>query len=333
LSGAIFQRFWPPPDETAEPGGAPTEDSTEGSTPGPADEIEMRTAAAVLLATLGDEDTARRVRPLLEEARRGASGRRQVDLDLALTAVYGQLEAWAELRSTADRLLEAEPDSAIGFTVAAEAYARLDDLEGLRRIAHRRLERKPDDLDARTALYQAAAMEGDLETALSALEKALGEPSAPSILFNNAAWDALILGRADDQALRWAQEAAERSSYQDRATLHTLASIYAEMDRPEEAYRVLLQGMEVTSEPPESADWYVLGRMAERYGLPEAARRYYERVERPEETNRLPESVWTLARNRLRAMSEGADVDATEEAVVGNLDAPGHRGPTGREPR
>ena len=298
LSGVPFQRIWSPANEATE------EESTEAglSEREPAGAAEMRTAAAVLLATLDDEHAARKARGLLEEARRDASPERAGDLDLALAAVYGQLEAWSDLREAGERLLAAEPDSDLALTLTLAAYQALEDPEGLRRIARRRLERDPEDFRARIGLYEAATLEGDLETTLSILTELTEGSSATSTIYNNAAWYALIRGRPDEQALRWAQEAAERSGYQERSTLHTLASIYAERERPEEAYRVLLQGMEVTDEPPDSADWYVLGRLAELYGLPEAARRYYERVERPDGKARLYDSAWALAQRRLEGM-------------------------------
>jgi len=293
LSGVLFHRIWSPATEGTDAGATELE---------PAGEAEIRTAAAVLLATLDDDHAARKARGLLEKARKDAPAERQVDLDLALGAVYAGLEAWSDLVPVAERLVAAEPDSDLALSLTLAAYEGQEDPEGLRRTARRRLERDPEDFRARIGLSEAATLEGDLETTLSILTELTEDPSATSTIYNNAAWYALILDRPDEQALRWAQEAAERSSYQERSTLHTLASIYAETGRPEEAYRVLLQGMEVTSEPPDSADWYVLGRLAELYGLPDAARRYYDRVERPEETARRYDSAWVLARRRLAGM-------------------------------
>ncbi|HJW96239.1 MAG TPA: hypothetical protein VJ901_21705, partial [Thermoanaerobaculia bacterium] len=52
---------------------------------------------------------------------------------------------------------------------------------------------------------------------------------------------------------------------------------------------------------PDSSDWYVLGRMAENYGVREAALAAYKRVDKKENDGA---SVWELAQRRLAAMGK-----------------------------
>jgi hypothetical protein len=54
---------------------------------------------------------------------------------------------------------------------------------------------------------------------------------------------------------------------------------------------------------PDSDAWYVLGRIAEEYGVIDAAVRAYNRVERPEEEINIPISSWVLAQRRLKGLS------------------------------
>ena len=59
---------------------------------------------------------------------------------------------------------------------------------------------------------------------------------------------------------------------------------------------------------PASADWYVLGRIAENYGVLDAAIEAYRRVE-PDEDTTLPPSLSTLAlaERRLKLLAEAAE--------------------------
>ena len=85
----------------------------------------------------------------------------------------------------------------------------------------------------------------------------------------------LELGRVDDKTVEYGQRAATLSSYGASAYLHTLASVYAEMGKTAEAYRLILQSVDARAGgAPTSDDWYVFGRLAEHYGLPDVARGY-----------------------------------------------------------
>ena len=93
----------------------------------------------------------------------------------------------------------------------------------------------------------------------------------------------------------------------------TLAAIYAELDRPLEGKEVLLQAIGARrGTEPEPHDWYVLGRIAETYGLSEVAAESYARVERPERP--ADDSVWALAQRRASALARPS---ATSDEGVG----------------
>ena len=57
-------------------------------------------------------------------------------------------------------------------------------------------------------------------------------------------------------------------------------------------------------EVPGADDWYVFGRLAEQYGLPDVARRYYRRVSPPKSPQDEPMSTHALAARRLAALGE-----------------------------
>jgi tetratricopeptide (TPR) repeat protein len=112
-------------------------------------------------------------------------------------------------------------------------------------------------------------------------------------------------GRLDEKTVDSSQRAATLSGYGNAAHLHTLASIYADMGKTAEAYQVILQSLAARNDDaPRSDDWYVFGRLAEHYGLPEVARKYYKRVEAPSAPEGEALSTHALAARRLAALGE-----------------------------
>jgi tetratricopeptide (TPR) repeat protein len=259
LLGSPFTTLWKKGEESAAPA--------------------VRCAAAALAAE-GDEESPR---ALLEACRKdAASPTQQLALDLALARLFRTLGRDAEMLAAAQRVQAARPDSAAAFDLVAQALNRLARWEDLRRAAGERLARRPDDASARKALARVAEAAGDLAKVESTLLPLAGAAKAEPMVLNNLAWNALLQGRADERTLDWARRAAASSEYKKPEILHTLAAVYAEQGKTAEARQILLQSLTVRSDPaPTADDWYVLGRLAEHYGLPKEARRLYERVVPP----------------------------------------------------
>jgi transglutaminase-like putative cysteine protease/tetratricopeptide (TPR) repeat protein len=100
---------------------------------------------------------------------------------------------------------------------------------------------------------------------------------------NNVAWNALFQNADLSEAVGLAEEAARKSERKNPAVLHTLAALYADAGRPERALSTVreLEALEPVY-PPNPANWYVYGRVAEDLGFPEDARAYYSRCHEPE---------------------------------------------------
>ena len=95
----------------------------------------------------------------------------------------------------------------------------------------------------------------------------------------------------------WAD--AAHASY---GALHTLAALYAENGKSVEARQALLKAMDRHgSDDPGSSDWYVLGRIAENYGVRDAALAAYKRVEKGDLTGT---STWELTQKRIAVMGK-----------------------------
>ncbi len=112
--------------------------------------------------------------------------------------------------------------------------------------------------------------------------------------------------------------AAELAGIVKKASiLHTLACLYADLGRATEAREVILQAMEAGGyDEPKSHDWYVFGRIAEHYGVAEAAAQAYGKVEAPEREEDLLTSTYAMAQRRLEALAAEPHSDAPTRAAV-----------------
>ena len=91
--------------------------------------------------------------------------------------------------------------------------------------------------------------------------------------------------------------------YNEPASLHTLATVYAELGKVSEARDVLMALLQNRDKGDlESADWYILGRIAEHYDVLDEARGAYKNVEAPEDGS-YAISTKMLADRRLMALA------------------------------
>lgn len=270
-------------------------------TEAPAEEI--RCAAAALV----NADQGEKTLPLLTACREAATGDTQRNaLDVAISANHQAAGRYAEMEAVARRLVAAAPGSERAEALHVAALASLSRWDELHALAERRLQRSAGDLTALRLLAQDALRTGDFDRAEKYLLEITGNAKAGPGDFNQLAWMLLERGRVDEKTVGYGQRAATLSNYGSPASLHTLASLYADMGKTAEAYQVILQSLAAkVDEAPESHDWYVFGRLAESYGLPDVARGYYKKVTPPKSPEDEPMSTHALAARRLAALGEG----------------------------
>jgi hypothetical protein len=209
---------------------------------------------------------------------------------------------WEGAERSSRRWLEASPmvaEAGIVLHRTLLAQGRHDEASQLR--GEMAAWEEPPEASTLRSLEQAERIAAD--DLRGAMEVAAAAPDADTDLYllNSRAWYAALLGDVDEATLELARKGAESGR---SAPLHTLATVLVELERPKEARSALLKSMARGGrQVPDSDDWYVLGRMAELYGCPDAARLAYERVQDDHSPLTRPESTWILAARRLEALA------------------------------
>jgi Flp pilus assembly protein TadD len=284
LSGAPFASLWPKDKAAAT-----------------ADEIRL--AAAALAA---GSDAKKESVPLLLAARGAATDEQKKWIDVALLyAAVGDTQTFAE---AGERLAKSNPDSAFAFTSWTLGLVRSGKIAEAEAAAKQRLERSPRNREALEMLINLAAQRHDYDAAAAYAKRVLDELTPLDNDYNEAAWIALFNGKELDKAIENAQRATTGSGRGAAASLHTLAALYAERGKNLEARQALVQSLERRiADTLSPNDWYVVGRIAENYGVPEAAVAAYKRVEKPGADGtpgiEQPLSSWELSQRRLAALN------------------------------
>src|SRR5262249_40111946 len=152
---------------------------------------------------------------------------------------FAKLDRFEDLSLVARHLEQASPGSLTAFGWLSRSLVKLKHWEECERIAEERLKRLADDPDAIRTLALAARLQGNPEKAERLGLRLTASGKAEAVDFNNLAWDALIGGSVKADTIQAAQRAAMLSQNHDAETLHTLASVYAEVGKTGEAREIL----------------------------------------------------------------------------------------------
>jgi len=263
---------------------------------------EIRHAAALLLSS----NQAAEAVPLLREAFESAQKTDEKRVfALQLSAGYLEAKDSRKAADLAEGLLKDLPDSEAAFHAAVQAAWHTGDLARTERIIAENLDRfKGKPMATRPAAAAMFCM-GATDRATAILAGLMDSGKAEAQDYNALAWQQLEAGSvtaATDTAIRQAMLLSESTNPN---ILHTLATIQAEEGKPDEARATLLQRMEFAgSEEPDDEEWYVFGRIAEQYGLPDAAKSMYAKVARPKDEATIPLTSYSLAQRRLAVLNK-----------------------------
>lgn len=259
---------------------------------------EIRTAAASLMLRKSE---TRGIPILLAMREKATNDRTKTWIDISLSAAYANRKDWKSVVPIAERLQAAYPDSDNAFSTLVFSLSLSGRTADADALAKKRLEKKPKDDEALRALSSNAANARDYAAAAKYAERIVDELTPTQNDYNNAAWFELFVGNVT-HAMENARRATAEESQTSAAALHTLATLYAETGKNIEARDALLRTLDKSRrDQPDSSDWYVLGRMAENYGVRDAALAAYKRVVKKEGDGA---SVWELAQRRLAVMGK-----------------------------
>jgi tetratricopeptide (TPR) repeat protein len=267
---------------------------TRGDDPDP---LRMKLAAYVLqVSNIAGVTHLAEVQAL----RAQASGEQAVYLELLLTRSAWLARDWKVLGESAARLFAARPTSDEALRMLRLAALDGNNPDLAEKAALARLERLPDDLPGARLFATAAEIRGDFVTARARLRPLLDSNRAEVSDYNSYTWYALFTDHVTEDDIALLQKAMARQPHNTSYILHTLACLYAEMGRTKEARERLLESMSAAGmhEPDESI-WFGFGRIAEQYGLYDAATALYRRVSDQEKAFMDgPASTYNLARRR-----------------------------------
>jgi tetratricopeptide (TPR) repeat protein len=259
---------------------------------------EVRLAAAVLLPDT--KKSSELALPVLTAARETAAPDIQWRIDQALLTSYVSLEKWPEMLATAERLAERFPDSGAAFRHVYFALNKLERDAEVPKRAQARLEKFPGDMAALQVLGEHALEHGAYTDAARYFAGVLDRAGAGPGDYNQHAWTAIFANENLEKAIEEARHAVTKAP-ESHAILNTLAVLYAEHGQSTEAREALLQSVEKHDDDEiQPSDWYVVGRIAENYGINDAAVEAYQKIEKPKA--RVSGTTWELAQARLKGL-------------------------------
>ena len=267
------------------------------------DKDAIRYAAASILAE-GEKTEVERAIPILQEGlAKAASDAERLRFDLALAHAFLKLKRYGEILPFSQPLLETAPTSDAAFVMTMSALRGLKRWPEFEHCAQDRLKRLPDDLLATRLLADGASRRGKLAAAIQLEQRMVSLGKADSGDYNQIAWFTLIDGSVTNQTIENSQRGNFLSKNADPTELHTLAALYAEVGKTTEARETLLRSMELRGlEEPDPDYWYVFGRIAEQFGVRDAAVADYQKLKPPDEGNALATSTYVLAQRRLAVL-------------------------------
>lgn len=262
----------------------------------------LRLAAA--LAAMGDRGLA--AVPILEEHRDRATAEERRALTLALAAGSCQARQWQRCRRAAEEFLAGGPtprDEGGARDLLVRSLRQLGLAAETRALGEARLRATPDDLPGLRMVAQSAGDLADHDASAEAYRSLLATGKTIPGDLNNAAWGALFREPIDPEARSLARRSSEvplGAAPRSTAALHTLASVHAALGEPQQAVEALRRAAEAPGRALSPADWLVLGRVAEEYGLLDEAAEWYGRVSAPDFPSAI--SVQALAQRWKEAL-------------------------------
>ncbi|HVV88512.1 MAG TPA: DUF3857 domain-containing protein, partial [Kofleriaceae bacterium] len=226
------------------------------------------------------------------------------DCERVASAAYVAAGAFADAFAEVQAYAGGHPGDHQAMELLAELVERTGKpLDGVRAQLGLALLGAPDDAPLRYDRAVVAIHDG-WAAARPQLAALVAPADADPTMLNNVAWDYLYYDPTPDEARATIERAVVNRSDASPFALHTYAAVLAESDQPFAAWQRLDQALAGRPDLDDD-DWYVIGRIAEGYGLTDDARAAYARVGAPKGIY-LPPSGWDFAQRHLKAMGPTA---------------------------
>jgi tetratricopeptide (TPR) repeat protein/transglutaminase-like putative cysteine protease len=277
FQGRPFQKFWNPGNRN------------------------IKLAAACIMA---EGAFAKQAEPLLLAAYKQAeTDTQKYDLDYALQLVYLQLDRYDDQVKVLARLYEAYPKSDKIFKYYLNALISLGEYTRAERIIAEHLADDPAEKQAQCMLLRNYAYKLDFKALEEQMHKCIELNALAENEYNLVAWVELFNSTPSPKALEYARTAMKLSGEKEDYIIHTMATLYAEVGRCQEAWQLINKVMETSGNSmPANEDWYVFGRIAEQYGEIDEAITAYKRIKPPQNRPKDNISTYNLAQKRLRML-------------------------------
>jgi hypothetical protein len=232
---------------------------------------DVEASAAALCAAGGHPELTV---PTLKAARAQATGERATSLDYALMFAYVEDGHEAERLAAATVLLADAPTSQRAWSFKRQALARLGRFQAERDEAAARVAKTPTDLDALWDLARAEAQIGRFAEAHAVGERLIALGKAGAAAYNEQAWRGLFTSAVTEQDLGYALKAINATP-NDASTMNTLAAVEAALGHVADAREHFVRSIELRKKALGDEDYFVLGLIAEKLGLPDEAKAAY----------------------------------------------------------
>ncbi len=251
LDGPVFPRIW-----------------SKGMNPSPE---TMRLAIASLI---GESEEGKDALPLLKAAIDSAQDQNQKMLaEIAYVSTAVKCNQAKEGEEYARALSTAHPESLHLTRLLSAVFSKLEKWTELDALVKQQLARDPDDPDNNRLLAESQYLQNKFVEAEGIYRKVAESGKGTTADWNQFGWVSLFAGDTTNEKASLVLRANSQTN--SSHVLHTVAAMYADTDSAREAHQDL---MNAAKDLNDAEVWLVLGRMAERFGMPDDARAAYEKV-------------------------------------------------------
>ena len=217
---------------------------------------------------------------------------------------YLETKKLSEFSDSGKKLAELLPDSEEAFIRYIRSRPSVDSPDTIEREAREWM----SDNEESAEVYKVVLHKYADHQRFSDADRIFSEMSSKNLVgageYNNHAWMGLFRPQLTDEDFSNARKAVSMTNSRADYVLHTMAALYAEIGRCQEARTMLDKEIEMAGEAEINSDeWYVLGRIAEEYGIIDFALEAYSKVKKPDVPEFDLQSCYELTRKRLEIIN------------------------------